>query len=84
MNYDDYKTGLHDSNSPINQEDLPDTEVTIDESWYNELQDDFKTLRKAKSLFRQWYKLNSFPLEKTSDEKIRLANLENELIKILG
>lgn len=83
MTLDDYKTGLHDSSSPMNKEELPDTEVTINESYYDELNEAYETLGEVKKIFKEWYKLNSFPLEKTSDEKLRLAVLENLLIKKL-
>lgn len=83
MDLDDYKIGLYDSNSQINQEELPDTDVTINESYYNELNEAYETLRDVKKIFKEWYALNSFPLEKTSDEKLKLAELENLLIKKL-
>lgn len=82
-NYDDMWLGVGNSDHPANQENLPDTEVTIDESYYYELKQDSSDLLSVKKLFKEWYKLNSFPLEKTSEEKVKLAELENQLIKIL-
>ena len=82
--YDDMVLGVGNPNHPSNNEELPDREITIDESWYEELKEDYETLRKVKSIFKEWYSLNYSPLEKTSDEKVKLANLENKLIKIMG
>lgn len=84
MGYDDMVLGIGNPNHPANQEELPDREITINESWYEELKEDYETLIKVKSIFKEWYSLNYSPLERTSDEKVKLANLENQLIKIIG
>ena len=82
--YDNDVLGVGNSMHPANQVENKETEVTIDESWYDELIEDRQTLMDIKVLFREWYKLNSFPLEKTSDEMIKLSELENKLIKKIG
>jgi len=48
MNYDDYKTGLHDSTSPMNQKELDIEQVTIDADYYNELKDCEQKLKDLK------------------------------------
>lgn len=77
--YDNYVLGVGNSMHPANIKETEEPQVTIDESWYYELLEDSKKLQEVKKAFGEWYEIHTFPLEKTSDELLRM----NELIEII-
>ena len=95
-NYDNYITGLYDSNSPMNQPEAEAEKVTYTEFLENELnQTYFKDfLSDYKDTVKQIYQTNKRVLEIeqnlsifgtiTSDERIELHNLKNKLTKLIN
>ena len=94
-NYDNYITGLYDSDSPMNQPETEAEKVTYTEFLENELNqtyfkdflNDYKDT--VKQIYQTWERIAEIEENLsifgtiTSDERIELHNLKNKLTKLI-